>query len=418
MLTGLVLGAFAAQVDAGELCFQWPMGRWQGGEIVPGYGIYVMQQYDHYFPDYAKYHAGVDLSYDTGASTAVSAPVYATADGVVSCVANPGDPGFAGYPGAVIVLEHTLEGGGKVYSQYGHLETSSLSEGQWVSAGTQIGTLIYQGTNGDNTHLHFEIRSFAEWNGTCWGPGYADTNMRPGQQGWYDPVDWIYQHRPPFPGTVVADFETNVRSAPSLNASIVGTLPVDTRKPVNSVHADQDGNDHWWYLVEYSSGSYGYCASYWESDTWGGNILVSETPRSCEGSGDCRDYDGNVTGCNAAPSCAYYFCSSQCHPVGTTNCDAGCTSYCSDSCRDYDGDVSGCNAAPDCSYYTCSNQCHPTGTTNCDAGCTSYCTINCRDYDFNITGCNAAPSCSYYLCSDQCHPTGTTNCDAGCTSYC
>ncbi len=52
---------------------------------------------------------------------------------------------------------------------------------------------------------------------------------------------------------------------------------------------------------------------------------------------NCRQYDGNKAGCNAvAPvdpnghseTCGYYNCSNQCHPVGTSNCAAGCSDQC------------------------------------------------------------------------------------------
>lgn len=40
------------------------------------------------------------------------------------------------------------------------------------------------------------------------------------------------------------------------------------------------------------------------------------------------------------------------------------------SCQDHHGDPAGCAAAPGCEYFTCSDQCHPEGTSPCDAGCT------------------------------------------------
>ncbi len=129
----------------------------------------------------------------------------------------------------------------------------------------------------------------------------------------------------------------------------------------------------------------------------------------------CREHDGDVGGCNGEAGCGYYYCSGQCHPTGTSNCDAGCLSYCGNSaCRYYDGWVSGCDAQPGCAYYYCSNQCHPTGTTNCSAGCQSYCSPMCRVHDGWVSGCDAISECAYYYCSGQCHPTGTSNCAAGC----
>ena len=34
------------------------------------------------------------------------------------------------------------------------------------------------------------------------------------------------------------------------------------------------------------------------------------------------------------------------------------------SCRNYDGDKMGCSHKEGCAYYTCSDQCHPIGTSN------------------------------------------------------
>ncbi len=305
----------AAQV-ASALCVEWPMRGWDGVENVPGHGYYIMQSYanrggSEWFSN--KAHSGIDLAADSGAADTANDPVYAAADGVVKCVVN------AYYPGYVVVIEHD---NGTYYTQYGHLNATSLQEETWVSVGTQIGTVIDQGSN---SHLHFEVRTFEEWSpGNCWGPGYADNPYEPGDQGWLDPVDWYFQNRPPFPGTGVSSTTVNVRSAPRIDASLIGTLNANVRRAVSSVNADQNGAPHWWYRIQYDGVNYGYSAGYWDDGSWGGDLLVTEPSRSCSASGSCRDHDGDVSSCDATPGCAYYFCSNQCHPTGTSLCDAGC----------------------------------------------------------------------------------------------
>ncbi|MDT3399388.1 transglycosylase family protein [Streptomyces sp. B1866] len=93
------------------------------------------------------YHTGVDFPVATGTQ------VRAVGDATV-VAAGPG-----GAYGNQVVLKHA---DGK-YSQYAHLSQVSVSVGQTVSAGQQIGL---SGATGNVTgpHLHFEVRT---------GPGYG-----------------------------------------------------------------------------------------------------------------------------------------------------------------------------------------------------------------------------------------------------
>ncbi len=117
----------------------------------------------------------------------------------------------------------------------------------------------------------------------------------------------------------------------------------------------------------------------------------------------CRDMDRNPTACSRDSRCAYYSCSAQCHPQGTSACDAGCRQYCS-NCRRHDGNRFGCLSDPACDYYTCSNQCHPQGTSSCFAGCKdSVGSCDCRALDGSYSGCQAVPGCSYNWTNRQCH---------------
>jgi murein DD-endopeptidase MepM/ murein hydrolase activator NlpD len=93
------------------------------------------------------YHTGVDFAASTGTT------VKSVANGTVVSA------GWAGAYGNQVVIQH--EDGR--YSQYGHLSSLSVSAGESVSAGQQIGAV---GSTGNSTgpHLHFEVRT---------GPGYG-----------------------------------------------------------------------------------------------------------------------------------------------------------------------------------------------------------------------------------------------------
>ncbi|CAL9643078.1 M23 family metallopeptidase [Streptomyces griseomycini] len=88
------------------------------------------------------YHTGVDFSVPTGTSLkAVGAGTVVSA-------------GWAGAYGNQVVIK--LDDG--YYAQYAHLSSLSVSAGQTVSAGQQVGL---SGSTGNSTgpHLHFEIRT-------------------------------------------------------------------------------------------------------------------------------------------------------------------------------------------------------------------------------------------------------------------
>ncbi|MFD8963698.1 peptidoglycan DD-metalloendopeptidase family protein [Streptomyces sp. NPDC059568] len=92
------------------------------------------------------YHTGVDFLVDTGTEVkAVGAGTVVTA-------------GWGGSYGNQVVIEHS-DGH---YSQYAHLSSISVSEGDTVSEGQQIGL---SGATGNVTgpHLHFEIRTGPEY---------------------------------------------------------------------------------------------------------------------------------------------------------------------------------------------------------------------------------------------------------------
>ncbi|MCZ7456780.1 M23 family metallopeptidase [Streptomyces sp. WMMC940] len=105
------------------------------------------------------YHTGVDFIAPTGTS------VKAVGPGTVVSA------GWSGAYGNEVVIKHN-DG---TYSQYAHLSQLSISSGESVTGGQQIGL---SGSTGNSTgpHLHFEIRT---------SPGYGSD---------IDPLAYLRQH--------------------------------------------------------------------------------------------------------------------------------------------------------------------------------------------------------------------------------
>ncbi|GFH38125.1 M23 family metallopeptidase [Streptomyces pacificus] len=105
------------------------------------------------------YHTGVDFVAPTGTSVKAVGP-----GAVVSA-------GWSGAYGNEVVIKHD-DG---TYSQYAHLSQLSVSSGEAVTGGRQIGL---SGSTGNSTgpHLHFEVRT---------GPGYGSD---------IDPLAYLRRH--------------------------------------------------------------------------------------------------------------------------------------------------------------------------------------------------------------------------------
>ena len=127
------------------------------GELKPGGFVNPMKKGSYkitsgFGPRWGRMHRGIDLGGNKGT------PIYASADGVVTKVVNscPLD-GFRGSEcgggyGNQVILSHSNDS-----TVYAHLNSVSVTDGQKVKQGQQIGTLGDSGSS-TNDHLHFEIK--------------------------------------------------------------------------------------------------------------------------------------------------------------------------------------------------------------------------------------------------------------------
>lgn len=98
--------------------------------------------------------------------------------------------------GHVVVIEHQLPDGTKVWSQYAHLAERWVVPGEKVARRQQIGTVGRGPNNRFTAHLHFEIRRYDlaanAWprtNGVAWPAEKV-------QQYWLHPSAFIARNRP------------------------------------------------------------------------------------------------------------------------------------------------------------------------------------------------------------------------------
>lgn len=102
-------------------------------------------------------------------------PVQAVGAGTVVYVSPTG----YGYPGAVVIVEHAITGGGSIWSMYGHLNASKVTVGvgSVVNQGDAIasGLLPQKYKGADNTHLHWEMRYFYDGSVINQAPKYQSS---------------------------------------------------------------------------------------------------------------------------------------------------------------------------------------------------------------------------------------------------
>jgi murein DD-endopeptidase MepM/ murein hydrolase activator NlpD len=156
------------------------------------------------------YHAGEDwfalnAEGKTALRHAAGTPVRAVARGVVTWSQSLGSEG------AVLIVEHHLPEEERVWSVYWHVADVEVAGGEAVERGERLGVVHDRGLN---SHLHWEIRTFADGSdlfppdsaggrGSCnvyvMGVGYTWDDVpgraRPEAWGYLDPVAFIEAHR-------------------------------------------------------------------------------------------------------------------------------------------------------------------------------------------------------------------------------
>ena len=126
-------------------------------------------------------HLGDDWNGTGGGNTDLGDPIYAIANGYVSCSEN-----VNGGWGNVIRIIHFIDSNKQVESLYAHCDKRLIAAGEFVKKGTQIGTI---GTNNGQylAHLHFEIRNIVN---LPIGGGYSSDT-----EGYLDPTEFINRNR-------------------------------------------------------------------------------------------------------------------------------------------------------------------------------------------------------------------------------
>lgn len=165
--------------ESGEI---WP-GHWQDANPYLNFYTYGSNN------QYSAYHTGADLNLnDPNWNSDKGLSVYAVANGIVT---------FAKYVpapstwGRLIVIRHKLSGGRYIHSRYAHLATITVSAGDVVSIGQQIGT-IGGSEYGVPDHLHLDIShsGILESNPTYW-PG---THRQGVIDNFLDPKEFLRKH--------------------------------------------------------------------------------------------------------------------------------------------------------------------------------------------------------------------------------
>lgn len=165
--------------------FDFPVGDRNGrGWGITGYGFLQWSRVSN------SWHPGEDWNIPGAGNGDFGKPVYSIANGIVV---------FSGWNSAlgnIILVEHHLPDGSKVWSQYAHLHQRWVSKGEIVGRRQQIGTVGRGPNNRFSAHLHFEIRkhnlpanAWPRTNGQPWVKSRVS-------EYWHNPSQFIRANRP------------------------------------------------------------------------------------------------------------------------------------------------------------------------------------------------------------------------------
>ena len=167
--------------------FDFPVGAPDGKNYshgitgVPGTGWDFLEYNGEVF------HPGEDWNGENGEDSDFGDLVYAISNGRVVAAKF-----YKGNLGNVIVIEHRLQDGSTVWSQYAHLNEILVKENDLVKRGQKIGTIGKGGNNNLPAHLHFEIRKNL-LNPNAWPYGQSKEEVN---ENYHNPSNFINSHRP------------------------------------------------------------------------------------------------------------------------------------------------------------------------------------------------------------------------------
>jgi len=161
--------------------FDFPCG-WPDGE---GYYVASGLAEQAYYDRFGAWHTGEDWNGLKYGDTDLGDAVHAVANGVVTA-----SDDFPTSWGNIILIEHTMPNGDKVWSQYAHLWERMVDRGNEVVRGQQVGTIGKGYADKYWAHLHFEIR-LRDLAPNAWN------FSRDQVISWYaHPTEFIRAHRP------------------------------------------------------------------------------------------------------------------------------------------------------------------------------------------------------------------------------
>lgn len=216
-----LLGSIIFPSQALSSTFQWPVDN---PTITQGYAVYNTSTT---YP----YHTGFDLT--SSLTGDLKYVVRAAASGTVRTV--PQGTYAGNYDnhnmGNVVIIDHN--NGKGPFTLYAHLASITVSNGQFVSQGTQVGVMGNTGTGyppGTGIHLHFEVK---HWNvlgntddhGLYWG--YTPGN--PNLYGYINPWPYLDYNLSAIPTTAVTSSSNQiVRTGPDPTQYTTSVATVNT----------------------------------------------------------------------------------------------------------------------------------------------------------------------------------------------
>lgn len=136
-LSSVIPNMLVGASEKDQAAFGWPVPGW--------YSIAQVYGWQNQGTDF---HTGLDI----GGKDMKGSPVVSAKQGTVSHVSVAGKHSYVGY-GSYVIVDH----GDDIITLYAHLDTITVTVGQVLEKGEQLGTVGETGA-ATEPHLHFEIR--------------------------------------------------------------------------------------------------------------------------------------------------------------------------------------------------------------------------------------------------------------------